>query len=477
VIDEANDPPLPTRVVDVGPPDGLQKPQLLESRGLSGQYFALSHCWGPPENHPLMTTKSNLSAHISGISLEALPKVYRDAIVATRKQGVQYLWIDSLCIIQDDHDDWLSESKKMAEVYERARMVIAASHAEDTTEGCFMSRPEPPVAVEIPYRNAAGAHIGSVFASVMDTDYIGISPEFGALNQRAWATQEWLLARRMVFYTRRCIAWSCKVITLRETGASFHTTARNTKWKFIVEKYSTRSLTKATDRLIALEGVRSSLQKRLDDTYLLGLWKSALPDQLLWYSGRNGERSRCRLNVPTWTWASTMHEIRFFRINKAKNTTQQIKYEEPMTLIIKSRLRQATLRSCSLDDVRFQDSAIPQERLKAFETEVSWGSPHVNIRALYSEKDDIIGLAAIDDANAEMASLCFCLSLMSRTYVSESKPEEDESSPRPEKLQEDFVLLIAPCNGSSESFVRIGIARVFLSSWFVAQHAKQVRIV
>ncbi|OAL47295.1 HET-domain-containing protein, partial [Pyrenochaeta sp. DS3sAY3a] len=295
---------LPTRVVYVGPPNKAISPRLVETQGKRGHYVALSHCWGRPSHRPLITTKTTLLDHLTAIAWEVIPRTYQDAISATHRLGFEYIWIDSLCIIQDSHADWLSESKRMGDVYQHARLTIAASHAADSSQPCFFPRGPALPAIELPHVTPAGETAGSMFASLLPTDYHAISPEFGTLAYRAWGTQEWLLSRRMVFYTAGCLVWSCKVISQRETGGSFHSTARNPRWKIIVEKYSARLLTKPTDRLIALEGIRSALgTKNPDDTYCFGLWKNSMPDQLLWYCLKPAERSKSALHLPTWTWA------------------------------------------------------------------------------------------------------------------------------------------------------------------------------
>ncbi|KAF2493969.1 HET-domain-containing protein, partial [Lophium mytilinum] len=305
LVDETAPPVLPTRILEIGPDDS-RDPRLIETHGSTGYYAALSHCWGPPHKRPIMTTSENYEERKAGIPWNTIPKAYQHAIIAAREISLTYIWIDSLCIVQNNREDWLRESTKMGDVYESARLTIAASHASDSSQGCFYERPELPEAVElsIAYRSRDGELSGSVFATAMHSDYADISPEFGVLASRAWATQEWLLSRRMIFYTRGCIVWSCKVITQRETGGSFHTTARNPKWKFIVEKYSARFLTNAGDRLIALEGLRREIQKRTKDTYWFGIWKNATPDQLLWYSVEPADRLLSPLEIPTWSWAS-----------------------------------------------------------------------------------------------------------------------------------------------------------------------------
>jgi hypothetical protein len=100
------------------------------------EYTTLSHCWGPPENRPITTTKANLKDRMTLISMNELSNTFRDAVRITRELGERYLWIDSLCIIQDDGDDWAREAALMAEVYGQSFCTLAALDSKDSTEGC-----------------------------------------------------------------------------------------------------------------------------------------------------------------------------------------------------------------------------------------------------------------------------------------------------------------------------------------------------
>jgi Heterokaryon incompatibility protein (HET) len=93
---------LPTRVLDVST-GGTNHVRLVEAQG-TGFYTALSHCWGKPDDL-FTTTKVTLKQRLTGISLEELPRTFLDAVLITQRLGVQYLWIDSLCIVQDDKLD------------------------------------------------------------------------------------------------------------------------------------------------------------------------------------------------------------------------------------------------------------------------------------------------------------------------------------------------------------------------------------
>jgi hypothetical protein len=124
---------LPTRVLDLR----QDRIRLWVTNQEEKHYLTLSHCWG--EKGMIMTTKENLETHQEGISLAELPRTFRDAVDITRGLGYSYLWIDSLCIIQDDQDDWERESTQMASIYQNSLLTIAASRALDAQSGCILA--------------------------------------------------------------------------------------------------------------------------------------------------------------------------------------------------------------------------------------------------------------------------------------------------------------------------------------------------
>ena len=113
--------------------------KLIETTASQGCYVALSYCWG--KNIPYTTTSKNVEKHQGkGISYEEIPKTLQEAVLVTRLLGLQYLWIDSLCIIQDDQKDWEHEAARMGLVYSRAYITIAASRAHHCGEGFLQPR-------------------------------------------------------------------------------------------------------------------------------------------------------------------------------------------------------------------------------------------------------------------------------------------------------------------------------------------------
>jgi Heterokaryon incompatibility protein (HET) len=308
IITESTAPALPTRVLDVSPDENSEQVRLMVSNGASGHYVALSHSWGSPDKRPLTTTKATFLTRLEGISWNSLPKTFQDAIEVTRAVGLRYIWIDSLCIIQDDHEDWLHEAADMGLVYERARLTIAASHAHNSTEGCFLDRPYPPPPVELEYIRDE-KHLGSMFVQ-KSADRADYSPDLGPLSKRAWITQEWTLSRRVIFYTKGRLVWMCKSFVGDETGRKARIGAKQSSWEDIVYYYSARELTYQTDRLIALQGLANETQKaRLSDQYLFGLWTGDMPRHLLWRGRDRLTRSPESLQIPSWSWASKIGPV------------------------------------------------------------------------------------------------------------------------------------------------------------------------
>ena len=94
-----------TRILDLaGATTGIVR--IVETVGRTGRYVALSHCWGDPKRRPIMTTQATLKDHMSGIAMSSLPRSFNDAIKVCLRLNIKYLWIDCLCIVQDDRYDY-----------------------------------------------------------------------------------------------------------------------------------------------------------------------------------------------------------------------------------------------------------------------------------------------------------------------------------------------------------------------------------
>lgn len=140
---------LPTRLLDVGSP-GQESIKLVLSKDISysgrTDYVALSYCWGTKRN-AACTTQENLIGQMSAIPTESLPRTIKDAVEVTRNFGVQYLWVDALCIIQvaaSENKDWQSELPNMGRIYRHSLFTIAASSGEHTMKQGYSTGPNVP---------------------------------------------------------------------------------------------------------------------------------------------------------------------------------------------------------------------------------------------------------------------------------------------------------------------------------------------
>lgn len=166
------EPWAPTRLLDISRyDDGLLR--LVENNhNISSKqpYATLSHCWG--RNPIIRTLTSRLEEFHRGIPLHELSKSFREAITVARHLKVQYLWIDSLCIVQDSQEDWTREASTMSKVYRYALINIAATGASDGTQGCFWkrnARNTRPTEFDINWRNTLEGE-GKRYQVVLDAD-------------------------------------------------------------------------------------------------------------------------------------------------------------------------------------------------------------------------------------------------------------------------------------------------------------------
>lgn len=327
---------IPKRVLDVGCFDGDQ-PRLLETQAteMSEKYICLSHQWGAFK--PLQTTKKNIVDHITGIPWTTLPPTFRDAVKITRFLGVRFLWIDSLCIVQDDHDDWVTQSAQMANIFGNSFLTISAAVSEDALSGIFKRIPHDAGHVEVPHQVNLKESTGVFVRSVISHQQFRVFDRYAfednckewdsqyPLMGRAWAYQEHVLSPRVIYFGHHEIFWQCNVTswcccapypiqnglkcniaqvldtgTTRRTNASLSIVAC---WERIVRYYSDKSITKEEDRLPALSGIAKRFQSVRMSRYLAGLWEDNLSKDLCWKVRVQGKRSRKYL-APSWSWCS-----------------------------------------------------------------------------------------------------------------------------------------------------------------------------
>ncbi|KAK0645594.1 heterokaryon incompatibility protein-domain-containing protein [Cercophora newfieldiana] len=340
---------LPTRVVDIS--GGRANIHLREGRGLHGRYICLSHCWG--SKLPLQTKSDNIQEHQRSMPWDAFPIVYKEVISISQHLGVDFVWIDSLCIIQDSEADWVNESQQMCEVYANAYLTVAATESPDCSVSMmdgYLSEARTEEKI-VRFNMAQDGTTQEATLMLVKEVYRGPhwhsseARERPPLVSRAWAFQEEILSPRLICLTRADLVWQCKRGTLCDCGASeiapeqvvesFHhrmdvdsSGHADRKqiaalWREVASGYSRRKLTRDTDKLPALSGLAQMFARRRPEaTYLAGIWNDVDPASLLldlmWYrisiNGIHWDQLLSRSQdwvAPTFSWASIREAISF----------------------------------------------------------------------------------------------------------------------------------------------------------------------
>lgn len=206
-VQEPLQPPskLPTRVIDVGGDDGdpIRLVETSQDPAVTGRYVALSHRWGDlSQDQRFCTYADNIAQRKERIEYDELPASFRDAVRVARALGVRFLWIDSLCIIQEDPEDWAAEAGRMEQVFSHAYCTIAASSAESSLAG-FLGGRRPRDAIMLPTPEGSPLYLGE------DIDDFRADVENSVLSSRGWVLQERALSRRTIYFTSTQVYWEC----------------------------------------------------------------------------------------------------------------------------------------------------------------------------------------------------------------------------------------------------------------------------
>ena len=316
--------PLPTRLVDLG----LNDDQLClhETRGETGDYIALSYCWGE-SSILLKTTRANLDAFRNHIPWSEIPKTLQDAISTVRRLGLRLIWIDCLCILQDSQADWEFEASRMGQYYHNALLTLAASAAVNASSGLFNVRRKISPIEQFQFCGSDGVY-HSYVAQTRDTKLQPtLIDDLGVLSDRGWTFQEHALSQRIVHFTESELIWECRTEMVSEDGHPIRDNCHSmiqefqekvhedpvSSWRFLIRAYSSRRLTYTKDKLPAIAGLADRFQQQTGYQYLAGVWKETLPIDLIWSSWgwEEADRPPRILEGPSWSWTSIDGGIAF----------------------------------------------------------------------------------------------------------------------------------------------------------------------
>lgn len=277
-----------------------------------------------------MTTTANVQRHTDRIIFENLPRTIQDAITVTRRLNLKYIWIDRLCIVQDDEVQREKELEKMGEIFANAYVTISAATAINSEKGFLEGRELLSRAYTRPIKIPSFSPNGL-------RDHVMLYQRGSAttrepIHHRAWTLQEDLLSPRLLFYGDFELVWACatcvKTISgiqaeICDTGETEMARLRRlftnesaydksdimTLWEDLIREYSRRKLSRSDDKLPALSGLAMKFEHLIQGEYLAGLWSCWLPTHLLWkITGPSGsgkdQHDSGPWRAPTWSWLS-----------------------------------------------------------------------------------------------------------------------------------------------------------------------------
>lgn len=343
-------------------------------------YIALSYCWGDPARHKqLRTHKDNIEQHRREIDVSVLPRTIHDAITICRRLRVRYLWVDALCIIQDDDNDRTAEIAEMGAIYAAAYLTIAASAAEGCADGflkpgrklpCFSAPIPGPdgTVLEAQWSSSDDAFIDAWDTVQSDSGKRVPVEKLEPLHQRAWTLQEAMLSTRILFVSSFQPYWVCKAgsraggvpssekwiaavgLKLLLSPPDAQAASRRSigskpckatdyldyAWPTTAEHYSSRKLSVLDDKILAIHAVKEFYRKG-NGAYVAGAWLDKLHIDLLWSAEEMHERSveeRARFGagndrgritgLPSWSWLSFDGRIENFAHRELRLLPQEL---------------------------------------------------------------------------------------------------------------------------------------------------------
>lgn len=332
----------PTRLIDCRAFEDSSDVRLINDVHPSERYAALSYCWG--KTHAFVTTTRSLRDRQTRIVYNALPKTFKDLIDIACHLDIRYVWVDALCIVQDDVGDWSREASKMGAIYSKAYLTVAADASSDSDGGCFnqVSTSQDLLLDQAPFSlqiKADDDHTSCLYlwdpSQGTFATFRTSHPEIDSspLSDRGWICQERILSPRVLHYTQSQLFWECRcgfasedglqtesrsdsgsswlrLSTNNRTGPSLARNLYQQKrsllsplnvhisdidpsfinglisiWynSVIAATYSHRSLTRPDDKLPAISGIARVFYHHLHRanlTYVAGVWAGASDDHV-----------------------------------------------------------------------------------------------------------------------------------------------------------------------------------------------------
>lgn len=333
----------PHRLIRLSRPGEPESARLQVTGSQHDEYVALSYCWGGPQVHA--TRRATYNTYLEELPYAQLPQTILDSFRVTRNLGLSYIWIDSLCIIQDDPEDVTREISMMGQIYQNAFLTISAGRASTCNDG-FLGR-DFDVLDLYSLPSPIGGPDGSLVIPQNNYKSNLMNPPTQPVTTRAWTLQETMLSQRLLIFTDVQVFWRCQTC-FRTDGsvamdwdswsvssgfiwlapeATHELSRKPTKpwkldfwkhksskvpdrskafaqWQSTVHNYTERQLTVEGDKLLAVAAVAEKMSHLTASEYVSGLWKSNLICELLWRCVNSHAPRPKEWRSPSWSWAS-----------------------------------------------------------------------------------------------------------------------------------------------------------------------------
>lgn len=422
---------LPKRVLDLGESHDLSQIKLYLTKSENIPYATLSYSWGQAKR--LLTRKENLKHRCQGIPINEFPRTLRDAVYIAKMLGFRYLWIDSLCIIQGDKNDWVEQGAAMTEIYSLSTLNISASSSRNSNEGIL--KPLQDHGVQIGMSNQSDRNQRTPAFVGPPIEILDLEEKL--VSTRGWVFQERLVSPATLHYTDEGMLWECvRGIKLGHYQNVFSTkwkahwkTTINTQeptsmtaiksseglgdicesWNEWICAYSERDLFDCRDKFPAIAGVAKTFANAFKLSYAAGLWKENLISGLLWRR-HNRKPSLIRFEkyvAPSWSWASVHGRLEYSNVNfiESKNGPTlkilniEVSEEHPGTF---GRVRYGqVVAEGLLQEVIVDRSIHPGVRKRSFQ--------ECGIHRGFVNKVNIHCMLDVLDESAEPLYPCWCL--------------------------------------------------------------------
>jgi len=293
------------------------------------------------------TTIATLTAQKSRLRRAKLPRTFKHFFEIAKLLNIRYVWIDSLCIIQDSEVDWQREVACMGQIYSGAVCTIAAESAKDSQGGIWLESRTRKIG------DGDSATYATISQEQNLRNYLSVIDQRlykSPLHQRGWSLSERNLSPRVLHFTFSHIYWECRELKIdmpvllsgieavasspagrqassqewqmtslrpfdvpMETRTNSHSRALLSSlsinrlffaWRNIIEEYSRRDFTRWSDRLPALSGIANEIQLHVNSEYMVGIWSDDLQGLLWAISDAVHVARKLENGTPSWSWAS-----------------------------------------------------------------------------------------------------------------------------------------------------------------------------